>query len=236
MRTYLSCFLFLFMASSAQAGEKLTAIDDAIKAGIARGDCPGAVVLVLHQDKIVYRKAHGNRSRQPEHTLMTEDTVFDLASLTKPIATALAIIQASAQSWQDVNTSYFTVNAYQFTGAPGDSQPVLALDGQNSVLFVTDLTGATFPPGVIAFVRSFVDNTDGHTVDADMAFNDRDFFGNTTAPAPNPPTPPGGSAGRLIELSGPDAKRRIRSGLFALRLDPAPPRTTLPPSPRSSAG
>jgi hypothetical protein len=127
-------------------------------------------------------------------------SVIDPTNNDIPAATALAIIQASAQSWQDVNTSYFTVNAYQFTGAPGDSQPVLALDGQNSVLFVTDLTGATFPPGVIAFVRSFVDNTDGHTVDADMAFNDRDFFGNTTAPAANPPTPPGGFPQTSVDL------------------------------------
>ena len=92
MRTFLAVFLTLVLTSVSGAGDKLAAIDDAVKAGIARGDCPGAVVLVVHQDKVVYRKAFGNRSRQPEHTLMTEDTVFDLASLTKPIATAMAIM------------------------------------------------------------------------------------------------------------------------------------------------
>lgn len=74
------------------AGDKLADIDDAVKASIARGDTPGAVVLVLHKDKVVYRKAFGHRVKRPEHTLMTEDTIFDLASLTKPIATALAIL------------------------------------------------------------------------------------------------------------------------------------------------
>jgi CubicO group peptidase (beta-lactamase class C family) len=83
----------VFLATAVtNAGDKFAAIDDAVKAGIARGDAPGAVVLVVHQDKVVYRKALGKRSREPEHTLMTEDTMFDLASLTKPIATATAVM------------------------------------------------------------------------------------------------------------------------------------------------
>jgi CubicO group peptidase (beta-lactamase class C family) len=67
-------------------------IDDAVNAAIERGQLPGAVVLVLQRGKVVYRKAYGQRRRQPEPTLMTDDTVFDLASLTKPIATATAIM------------------------------------------------------------------------------------------------------------------------------------------------
>ena len=86
---WLSCF---FLAYSVRAGEKLAAIDEAIQAAIARNELPGAVVAIVHQDKIVYKKAFGQRIRQPEPTLMTEDTVFDLASLTKPIATAMAIM------------------------------------------------------------------------------------------------------------------------------------------------
>jgi CubicO group peptidase (beta-lactamase class C family) len=74
------------------AGDKLAAIDAAVNAAIARSELPGAVVLVVHQDKIVFGKAFGRRRLEPEHTLMTEDTVFDLASLTKPIATALSIM------------------------------------------------------------------------------------------------------------------------------------------------
>jgi CubicO group peptidase (beta-lactamase class C family) len=81
-----------FLTHPAVAGDKLGSIDDAVNTAIARHELPGAVVLVLHQDKVVFRKAFGKRSTMPEHTLMTEDTVFDLASLTKPIATALAIM------------------------------------------------------------------------------------------------------------------------------------------------
>jgi CubicO group peptidase (beta-lactamase class C family) len=71
---------------------KFAAIDDVVKASIERGELPGAVVLVLHDRKVVYRKAYGDRRKRPEPTLMSEDTIFDLASLTKPIATALAIM------------------------------------------------------------------------------------------------------------------------------------------------
>jgi CubicO group peptidase (beta-lactamase class C family) len=67
-------------------------IDAVVDAAIRKGDTPGAVVLVLRDDAVVYRKAFGRRALQPEPTLMTEDTVFDLASLTKPIATALSLL------------------------------------------------------------------------------------------------------------------------------------------------
>jgi uncharacterized protein YbbC (DUF1343 family) len=59
---------------------------------IADKRAPGAVVLVLHQNTVVFRKAYGDRQMQPTREPMTADTVFDLASLTKPIATATAIM------------------------------------------------------------------------------------------------------------------------------------------------
>jgi CubicO group peptidase (beta-lactamase class C family) len=53
---------------------------------------PGAVVLVGHRGSIVFQKAFGNRSLEPEVEEMTVDTVFDLASLTKVLATAPAVM------------------------------------------------------------------------------------------------------------------------------------------------
>jgi CubicO group peptidase (beta-lactamase class C family) len=78
--------------SRAHAQDPFAAIDDAVRAAIKRGDMPGAVVLIVHRDKTVYRKAFGQRSRQPEPTLMTEGSVFDLASLTKPTVTAMLLM------------------------------------------------------------------------------------------------------------------------------------------------
>ncbi|MFT3744864.1 MAG: DUF1343 domain-containing protein [Pyrinomonadaceae bacterium] len=71
---------------------KLNQIDAIVEADIAAKKLPGAVVLVGHKGKIVFRKAYGNRSLVPTVEKMTVDTIFDLASLTKPIATATSIM------------------------------------------------------------------------------------------------------------------------------------------------
>jgi hypothetical protein len=118
-------------------------------------------------------------------------SVIDPTNADIPSATALAVVQASAQAWQDINTSYFTVNPVQYTGAPGQLQPALnSSDGQNSMFF--DTAGVNFAAGsgVIAFVRTTVDATDGHTLDSDLVFNDHEFFASTSSPALTP-APPG---------------------------------------------
>ena len=71
---------------------KLAEIDTAVEAALKRGDCPGAVVVIVHDDKIVYRKAFGKRAVKPEDVAMTLDTVFDMASLTKPVATGTSVM------------------------------------------------------------------------------------------------------------------------------------------------
>ena len=59
---------------------------------VAEGVFPGAVVLVGKDDDVVYEQAFGSRSLLPNKTPMRVDTIFDLASLTKPLATAVAIM------------------------------------------------------------------------------------------------------------------------------------------------
>ena len=63
-----------------------------VEAAIARHELPGAVVLVGRGDAIVYRRAFGQRAVQPSPELMTEDTIFDLASLTKVVATTTSVM------------------------------------------------------------------------------------------------------------------------------------------------
>lgn len=53
---------------------------------------PGAVFLVLKDKKIAYRKAYGNRQLVPQRKPMTIETIFDMASLTKPISAATAMM------------------------------------------------------------------------------------------------------------------------------------------------
>jgi serine-type D-Ala-D-Ala carboxypeptidase len=67
-------------------------IDEAVQSAIDRKQCPGAVVVVLHQDRVVFQKAYGARVvQEPNPVPLTMNTVFDMASLTKPVATATAI-------------------------------------------------------------------------------------------------------------------------------------------------
>ena len=74
------------------SAEKLNQIDALVEKDIADKKMPGAVVIVGRKGKIVYRKAFGNRALVPTVEKMTVDTIFDAASLTKPIATATSIM------------------------------------------------------------------------------------------------------------------------------------------------
>lgn len=77
--------------------EMAQAIRRAVREAIQAGQTPGAVVLVGRGDEILFHEAFGYRMLQPEKRLMSPDTIFDLASLTKPLATATAIMQLVEQ-------------------------------------------------------------------------------------------------------------------------------------------
>lgn len=64
---------------------------------IAQGKLPGCVIALGRSDGIFYLKAFGNRALLPQREPMTEDTIFDLASLTKPVATAMSILVLADQ-------------------------------------------------------------------------------------------------------------------------------------------
>ena len=71
---------------------RLSYIDRAVEAEIGRGQLPGAVVVVGRRGRIVWRRAYGRRALEPQPEPMTLDTVFDLASLTKVVATATSVM------------------------------------------------------------------------------------------------------------------------------------------------
>jgi uncharacterized protein YbbC (DUF1343 family)/CubicO group peptidase (beta-lactamase class C family) len=86
--------LLAVLPLTARAAEPpdLSALDDIIRDGIASGEVPGAVVLVGRGDEILYHRAFGWRALVPNAEPMTLDTIFDLASLTKPLGTTLAVM------------------------------------------------------------------------------------------------------------------------------------------------
>ena len=72
---------------------RLAVIDSIVEKAIQDEQVPGAVVLVWHNGQVLYRKAFGHRSLEPRLEAMTTNTIFDVASLTKVIATTTAIMQ-----------------------------------------------------------------------------------------------------------------------------------------------
>ncbi len=101
MRRILSVWVLVLSVAagtiSAGAQDRFSTIDDVMNHAIAGHLLPGAVVIVGHQGHVVYRRAYGMRSLEPVREKMTLDTIFDMASLTKPLMTATAVMQLYEQ-------------------------------------------------------------------------------------------------------------------------------------------
>lgn len=117
----LACYLFFAVgvqwSDAAQAlfrPEKLEEMDQAVLQAVRDQNCPGGVLWLEHENA-VYHKAYGNRSLVPTVDPMTEDTIFDLASLTKVVACAPAIMLLVERGQVDLNAA---VHAYipEFAG------------------------------------------------------------------------------------------------------------------------
>ncbi len=74
-------------------GDRLASLNDVIADAIAAGKMPGCVLCIGRHDGIQWLKAYGNKRLQPSIEPMTTDTVFDMASITKPVATATSIMR-----------------------------------------------------------------------------------------------------------------------------------------------
>ena len=72
-------------------------LEQIISDGIARGVFPGAVVCLYREDQPLFLKAYGDRMIAPQRLPMREDTLFDLASLTKPVVTAPSVMLLKEQ-------------------------------------------------------------------------------------------------------------------------------------------
>ena len=80
-------------AKRSPATGPLASVDAVITQAIHDGNIPGAVLLVGHNRQVIYRKAYGNRALEPRREPMTLETIFDLASLTKVVATTTAVMK-----------------------------------------------------------------------------------------------------------------------------------------------
>jgi uncharacterized protein YbbC (DUF1343 family) len=88
------CILCMFAAGlAAQTFSGAGPADAVIQKAIDDDEIPGAVLLVGHDGQVIYRKAYGSRALAPQKEPMTEDTIFDAASLTKVVATTPALMK-----------------------------------------------------------------------------------------------------------------------------------------------
>jgi uncharacterized protein YbbC (DUF1343 family) len=90
------CALLAACAICTMAAQTFSAsplLDQAIEQAIEKDQIPGAVLLIGHQGQIVHRKAYGKRALAPTPEPMTVDTIFDLASLTKVVATTASLMR-----------------------------------------------------------------------------------------------------------------------------------------------
>jgi uncharacterized protein YbbC (DUF1343 family)/CubicO group peptidase (beta-lactamase class C family) len=76
---------------------RLEGIEALVQEAIAEKKLPGAVVVVGRGERILYQKAIGNRAVAPSTEPMTLDTIFDLASLTKVVATTTSVMMLVEQ-------------------------------------------------------------------------------------------------------------------------------------------
>ena len=93
-------------APDAAPAPEFATVSKLMNDAIAAHRLPGAVIVIGHGGKIVFHQAFGSRKLAGEPGIdgspapaepMTEDTIFDLASLTKCLATATAVMQLYEQ-------------------------------------------------------------------------------------------------------------------------------------------
>jgi CubicO group peptidase (beta-lactamase class C family) len=77
-------------------------VSEAMAEAVTKGLFPGAVLLVHHRQQVLV-EAHGFASLVPDQVAMTEDTLFDLASLTKSVATTTAVMCLIAERQISLN-------------------------------------------------------------------------------------------------------------------------------------
>jgi CubicO group peptidase (beta-lactamase class C family) len=122
-----------------------TLVDQQLATAVEGGVFPGAVVLVNQAGTVLYRRACGWRSLEPERTPLTEETIYDLASLTKPLATTLAVmvlVKEKKLRLDDRVTRFF---------------PNFAVHGKTPVTFRQLLSHSSGLPSVRSYYREIAE-------------------------------------------------------------------------------
>src|SRR5689334_14485253 len=148
---------------TAPPASQFAPVDAAIRTGIDQHQIPGAVLVIGHNGRIVYRKAYGYRALEPRREAMTTDTIFDIASLTKVVGTTLCVmrlIQYGQVRADDPVARYipeFAVNGKaditvrqlltHYSGMPQDLDLQAPWSGKDAAYQMAFAEKPIFPPG-----------------------------------------------------------------------------------------
>ena len=152
-------------ASPSRTSAQFKALDAVIQDAIEQKQCPGAVVLVGHHGRVVYKNAYGMRSLEPTRERMTLDTIFDMASLTKVVATTpsvLRLLELGQIRLNDTVATYlpeFAQNGKQdvtirqllthYSGLPGDLNLKVQWSGKETAMQMAFAEQLITPPGAV---------------------------------------------------------------------------------------
>lgn len=116
--------------SVGMSSKHLALADDAINKAIAGKTIPGAVLAVVRHGKVAYLRAYGNKQVYPTTQTMTENTVFDLASVSKTVSTAISamiLIERGLIRLND-NVSVYIPNYQPWIGPDGKKKEIKIIE------------------------------------------------------------------------------------------------------------
>lgn len=128
---------------------KLASIAPIVETEIAAGRVPGAVVLVGQGKRLLYAGAFGRRAVVPAEEPMTLDTIFDLASLTKVVATTTSVMRLVEQGRIALDTPAARYWPAFAAGGKGTITVRQLLAHTSGLPAGIDLGGAKGPPNVL---------------------------------------------------------------------------------------
>jgi uncharacterized protein YbbC (DUF1343 family)/CubicO group peptidase (beta-lactamase class C family) len=160
----LSVALALPAAAQQSAPPNFSSINRLMANALKTHLIPGAVILVGHNGHVVFEKAYGNRSYIPTPVPMTVNTIFDMASITKVMATTTAVMQLYQQGRFRLNdpvSKYlpaFAANGKQsitirqimthYSGLPPDLNLKKTWHGKQAAYQMAFAVKPMYPPGI----------------------------------------------------------------------------------------
>ncbi len=153
-------------------GETALAIDAAVEKAIAEHKVPGCVVVIGRRDAILFERAYGSRALLPSVVAMTTDTVFDLASLTKPVATASSIVWLAQRGKVDLDAPLAKYLPELGDRGRGTLRQALT----HTAGFVADTRYADYAPGHEGLVRRLGETPLKYAPGTDARYSDVGFL------------------------------------------------------------